>query len=117
MNWYWIACLVVGRIFCGHVGIEVEHHHRIFVRRDVAVECEGSLEGAEFHLDHRCGVWPQQRGITLELFFRKICWAWCNAIDGLHMMGFKVHVNGVPPATAAIFQCPFFCDTNGHGGV
>ena len=102
MNWNWIACLVVGRIFCGHVGIEVEHHHRIFVLRDMAVEDEGPLEGAEFHVDHRCGVRPQQRGITLELFFWKIGRAGSFAIDSHHLVRFKVYMNGVPPATGAI---------------
>ena len=97
------------------MGINIEHHHRIFVLRRMTVKRKRPEERAEFHVDHRRRVWPQDGGITFELLLREVIGPRFAALQQLQLMGFQVDMDRVPPSPTAVHQSPFLRYTHRHG--
>ena len=72
-------------------------------------------ECAEFHIDDRRRIWPQNGGIAFELLLREVIRPWFATLQQLQLMGLQVDMNWVPPATTTVHQSPFLRHAHRHG--
>lgn len=82
--------------------VEGEHHAHIFVFEIVAVKDKRSFEGSESHEDFSRASTVEDHGITLEA----IRTFGSFSIERLYRVGFKMDVDGMPPASPLILEDP-----------